>query len=165
MALYSSWPGAPANYPPLEESRNRKKTTVHTDHSQFSCPLWSFPKRKTTRHGLKGLHARCGSATVHINLLCCSSCCCGAHHASRSAPTPHTAPSRSPCRVKKHEVSGQSWSIRSCYSHSSESGQRGILCSGWGCEMVRGEVRDRSREVFKHVDNLPSMESMSERDT
>ena len=152
----------PRTHPGRTQDAQDAGRTGRTGHSQFSCPLWSFPKRKTTRHGLKGLHARCGSATAHINLLCCSSCCCGAHHASRSAPAPHTAPSRSPCRVKKHEVSGQSWSIRSCYSHSSESGQRGILCSGWGCEMVRGEVRDRSQEVFKHCDYLPSMESMRE---
>ena len=70
-------------------------------HSQFSCPLWSFPKRKTTRHGLKGLHARCGCATVHIHLLRCSSCCCGAHHASRSAPTSHNRLNAVETRSKK----------------------------------------------------------------
>ena len=57
-----------------------------------------------------------------------------------------TAPSHSPHRVEKHEVSRRSCSIGSRDSHENESGLRGMLCSCSGCEVVRGEGQHSSCE-------------------
>lgn len=72
--------------------------------------------------------------------------------------SPLTAPSHSPHRVEKHEVSRRSCSIGSRDSHENESGLRGMLCSGSGCEVVRGEGQHSSREASQHSENLRSME-------